>query len=111
MHLALLRGINVGGKAKLPMAALSAIFAQAGATGIRTYIQSGNVVFHHPEPEACVAEVTTAIAGTFGYPGRIVLRSADELHEAFHNNPFLKAGADPATLHLYFLADPRTRMP
>ena len=45
-YLALLRGINVGGKNKLPMKDLAALFVAAGCADVRTYIQSGNVVFH-----------------------------------------------------------------
>ena len=104
-HLALLRGINVGGKAKLPMKELSAIFAAAGATNIRTYIQSGNVLFESPLPDPLIALVTTEIARIYGYPGRIVLRSAAELNAAFNANPFAKAGKLRETLHVYFLAD------
>ena len=44
-NVALLRGINVGGKNKLPMADLAAMFREAGCDDVRTYIQSGNVVF------------------------------------------------------------------
>ena len=47
-HVALLRGINVGGKNVLPMKELAAMFGAAGCTGVLTYIQSGNVVFHAP---------------------------------------------------------------
>ena len=104
-HLALLRGINVGGKAKLPMKELVAIFAAAGAVNIRTYIQSGNVLFESPIPEPLIAQVTTEIARIYGYPGRIVLRSAVELTAAFKANPFEKAGASAETMHVYFLAD------
>ena len=104
-HLALLRGINVGGKGKLPMKELSAIFAAAGATDIRTYIQSGNVLFESPLPDTLIAQVTTEIARIYGYPGRIVLRSAAELNAAFKANPFVKAGTPAETLHVYFLAD------
>ena len=104
-HLALLRGINVGGKAKLPMKELSAIFAAAGATNIRTYIQSGNVLFESPLPDPLIALVTTEIARIYGYPGRIVLRSAAELNAAFNDNPFAKAGTPLETLHVYFLAN------
>jgi uncharacterized protein (DUF1697 family) len=104
-HLALLRGINVGGKAKLPMKELTAIFAAAGATNIRTYIQSGNVLFESPLPEPLIAAVTNEIARTYGYPGRIVLRSASELAAAYKSNPFAKAGTPIETLHVYFLAD------
>ncbi len=104
-YLALLRGINVGGKASMPMRELSAIFATLGATDIRTYIQSGNVIFAAPDPEAVVAAVTAEIATRFGYPGRIVLRSADELRDAWTHNPFPTPGARTAPLHVYFLAD------
>jgi len=105
MYLALLRGINVGGKAVLPMKDLAAIFAAAGATDVRTYIQSGNVVFQAADAEAVVARVTAEIAAKFGYPGRIVLRSGAELAAAYRGNPFAVAGVPVETLHVYFLAD------
>ena len=104
-HLALLRGINVGGKAILPMRELSAIFVASGATNVRTYIQSGNVLFESPLPEPLIEAVTKEIARIYGYPGRIVLRSAAELQAAYKSNPFHKAGAPIETLHVYFLAD------
>jgi uncharacterized protein (DUF1697 family) len=88
MHLALLRGINVGGKAKLPMKELAAIFSAAGATSVTTFIQSGNVIFEAAAPEKLVAAVTLEIARIYSYPGRIVLRSASELKAASKANPF-----------------------
>ncbi len=102
-YIALLRGINVGGKALLPMRELVTIFEAAGASGVRTYIQSGNVIFEHEDAEACVAEVTRAVAGRFGYPGRIVLRSAEEMWAAYEANPFAEASAE--MLHVSFLVD------
>jgi len=105
MHLALLRGINVGGKAKLPMKELTAIFADAGATNVHTFIQSGNVIFESATPEKIAAAVTLEIARIYSYPGRIVLRSAAELAAAFKSNPFAKGGAPTQPLHVYFLAD------
>ena len=75
-YIALLRGINVGGKAKLPMKELAAIFIAAGARDVVTYIQSGNVVFGSEQAETVVAQVTAEIARVYAYPGRIVLRSA-----------------------------------
>jgi uncharacterized protein (DUF1697 family) len=104
-HLALLRGINVGGKAILPMKDLVAIFSASGATAIQTYIQSGNVLFDATDPAAVAALVTAEIAARFAYPGRIVLRSAAELAAAYRANPFAKAGAPLEMLHVYFLAD------
>jgi len=104
-HLALLRGINVGGKAVLPMKELATIFAAAGASSVKTFIQSGNVVFEAADAEAVGAQVTMEIARVYGYPGRIVLRGAEELRKAYTGNPFAKAGAPVETLHVYFLAD------
>ena len=105
MYLALLRGINVGGKASLPMKELAAIFAAAGATDVRTFIQSGNVIFGAADASALVASVTVEIARVYGYPGRIVLRSAAELKAAYKANPFAKGAVSLDPLHVYFLAD------
>ena len=93
-HVALLRGINVGGKNKLPMKELVAIFAGAGCADVRSYIQSGNVVFHASEKLApCLpALVATAIAERFGWRVPVVMRTADELREVSEHNPFLAAG-------------------
>jgi uncharacterized protein (DUF1697 family) len=105
LQLALLRGINVGGNCSLPMKELAAIFAAAGASSVRTYIQSGNVIFEAGDPTLVTAQVTGEIARVYGYPGRIVLRSAEELRRAYAGNPFEKAGAPIDTLNIYFLAD------
>jgi uncharacterized protein (DUF1697 family) len=105
LQLALLRGINVGGNCSLPMKELAAIFAAAGASSVRTYIQSGNVIFEAGDPTLVTAQVTGEIARVYGYPGRIVLRSAEELRAAYQANPFAKAGAPVETLNIYFLAD------
>ena len=102
-HVALLRGINVGGKALLPMKDLVEIFTAAGAHDVRTYIQSGNVLFSTPKPEPLIAAVTAQIAAQFGYPGRIILRSAEQLRQVYSANPF--AGSPEESLHIYFLAD------
>ena len=105
MYLALLRGINVGGKASLPMKELAAIFAAAGAGEVKTYIQSGNVVFAAEDAAGVVERVTAEIKRVYGYPGRIVLRAGDELRKAYAANPFARAGAPEDSLHVYFLAD------
>lgn len=110
-HLALLRGVNVGGKNKLPMKDLAAMFAAAGCDDVRTYIQSGNVLFR-AEP-AVAAGVATAVAGAiahrFGYRTPVVVRTAEELRRAVARNPFLASGAAPEALHVLFLADEPAR--
>ncbi|MGH2369380.1 MAG: DUF1697 domain-containing protein [Chloroflexota bacterium] len=106
-HVALLRGVNLGGKNKLPMKELVAMFADAGCADVRSYIQSGNVVFRASESLAAQvpALVTATIAERFGFRVPIVLRTADELREVSEDNPFLAVGADPSALHVVFLAD------
>src|ERR1051326_504418 len=91
-HVALLRGINVGGKNKLPMAELAELFTTAGCTDVRTYIQSGNVVFHAGAELAprVPALISARIAEEFGLAVPLVLRSGAELAEVVAANPFLK---------------------
>jgi uncharacterized protein (DUF1697 family) len=106
-YVALLRGINVGGKNKLPMKDLVAMFCAAGCEDVEAYIQSGNVLFKARPPVA--AKVPAAIASTigarFGYRIPVVVRTAGEVEDVARSNPFLAAGQSPDTLHVAFLAD------
>jgi uncharacterized protein (DUF1697 family) len=106
-HLALLRGINVGGKNRLPMKDLAALFVAAGCTDVRTYIQSGNVIFAAtPAVSARVdALVTEQITARFGYRTPVVLRTVERLRDVVSHNPFLEAGVAEDKLHVLFLAD------
>lgn len=109
-HAAFLRGINVGGKHKLPMAELAALFRDAGCEDVRTYIQSGNVAFTAKPAVAkqLPARIAAAIEEAFGFGAPITIRSAAELRDVVAANPFLAAGCDPAQLHVAFLsAKPR----
>ena len=107
VHIALLRAINVGGTKKLLMAELRAMFEAAGCADVRTYIQSGNVVFRgEPVLAARIPELIEAeIAETKGFQVPVVTRTAAELDAVVGSNPFLEAGADPAKLHVGFLAE------
>jgi uncharacterized protein (DUF1697 family) len=106
-YLALLRGINVGGKNRLPMKDLIEMFVEAGCDNVRTYIQSGNVVFDSdPALSAPLPGLIAAgIADRFGYRTPVILRTAEQLGQVVSGNPFLKAGAPEETLHVMFLAD------
>lgn len=106
-YVALLRGINVGGKHRLPMKELAAIVGEVGATQVETYIQSGNVVFAASRAVATrLANATaSAIAERFGFDTPVIVRSADEVTAIVRDNPFVAQGADPDTLHVAFLAD------
>jgi uncharacterized protein (DUF1697 family) len=106
-YVALLRGINVGGKNILPMKELAQLFLDAGCREASTYIQSGNVLYNAkpalaPKVPALVAK---EIETRFGIRTRLVTRSKEELDEAIANNPFLKAARDEKPLSLIFLAD------
>jgi uncharacterized protein (DUF1697 family) len=102
---ALLRGINVGGKNLLPMQALAEIFAAAGATHVETYIQSGNVVFRASRPDVVAATVRSQIAARFGLQVPVVVRSAKEIAVVLTANPFLADEPDISWLHVMFLED------
>ena len=106
-YVALLRGINVGGKNRLPMRDLTCIFDEAGCRHIRTYIQSGNVVFEADSrsSEEIAGRVVAAIAERFGLAIPILLRTAAEMDDVARGNPFLEAGAPADALHALFLAD------
>jgi uncharacterized protein (DUF1697 family) len=75
VYVALLRGINVGGKARVEMARLKVVFEQLGCTQVLTYINSGNVLFVDPRPAATLVPlIEAAIEREFSLPVRVVLR-------------------------------------
>ncbi|HEY2430218.1 MAG TPA: DUF1697 domain-containing protein [Acidimicrobiales bacterium] len=102
---ALLRGVNVGGKNALPMADLRAIATGCGHTAVRTYIQSGNLVFDSATTSTAeVAEqLQSAIAAATKVHPDVVVRTRDELAAVVAGNPFLKRRAEPGHLHVVFL--------
>lgn len=106
-YVALLRGVNLAGKNRLPMKDLAEMFKEAGCSNVETYIQSGNVVFTASSKLAAgiPALIAAEIAKRFGYRTPVVLRSVEQLREVVQGNPFLKAGAAEDTLHVSFLAD------
>ncbi|HEY0703705.1 MAG TPA: DUF1697 domain-containing protein [Candidatus Acidoferrales bacterium] len=106
---ALLRGINVGGKHSVPMKELSALFTKCGCSEVATYIQSGNVVFcTTASSKLDAAMLATRIEKTFGFPVPVILRTAEELEAAVRRNPFPKADPDKERMHVSFLASEPT---
>ena len=99
-HIALLRGINVGGKNKVPMNDLAAAFTAAGCRDVQTYIQSGNVVFGASTEVA--GNAAESVAARFAVP--VLLRTAEELRSVVSDNPFVAAGVPEDQLHVVFLA-------
>ena len=103
---ALLRGINVGGRKPVPMSELRALFECLGHRQVSTYVQSGNVVFRTDgEEPALVAGLESALRETFGFDATVVMRSGDELALVARTHPFAANEPDPAKLHVFFLGD------
>ncbi len=104
-YIALFRGINVGGNNKLPMKELTAVLEGLGLKGIRTYIQSGNVVFQSQidDLQKLSAAITAAIAKRHDFAPKVLLLEAERLSSAIKANPYPEGEADGKTLHFNFL--------
>ncbi|MFH0935091.1 MAG: DUF1697 domain-containing protein [Pseudomonadota bacterium] len=103
-YIALFRGINVGGNNKLPMKELVTVLEGLGLKNIRTYIQSGNVVFDGKgEPAALAAKMGAAIKKSHGFEPKVLVLDAASLEQAIKANPFPEGEAEGNTLHFNFL--------
>ncbi len=103
-HVALLRGINVGGRNKVPMAALREVVTSLGHTGVTTYIQSGNVLFTAPgtSTRELAASLESAIGAAFGIWASVVVLTRDDLAKVLSDNPYSDE-ANPKLVHVVFL--------
>jgi uncharacterized protein (DUF1697 family) len=102
---ALFRGINVGGNNMLPMKDLAALLEALGLRDVRTYIQSGNVVFTASGTAGPLAgRIGAAVERRCGFRPQLLLLGTTELARALAANPFPEAAATPQFLHLWFLA-------
>jgi uncharacterized protein (DUF1697 family) len=102
---ALLRGINVGGRAKVSMGALRDLFADLGYADAKTYIQSGNVIFSASlrSPSRAAAEIARRIEDDLGVGCSVLLRTDQDLVAVLENNPYLADGVEVSTLYVAFL--------
>jgi uncharacterized protein (DUF1697 family) len=105
-HVALLRGINVGGRNKVAMADLRAVMTSLGYTEVATYIQSGNVVFTSTDTDTALmaANIEAGIAQALEVRPRVVVVSRHELAQVMRDNPY-SAEANPKAVHAVFLAE------
>jgi uncharacterized protein (DUF1697 family) len=107
-HVALLRGINVGGANIIPMAALRASFEALGLHEVSTYIQSGNVLFStDADPSRLCQRVENALSKQFGYRATVVIRSRPHMRRIVERAPD-GFGTDPARYRydVVFLKEP-----
>ena len=105
-RIALIRGINVGGHNSLPMTELTGILEALGASRVKTYIQSGNVVFQSvdDDPMRFAETLADAIHRRRGFKPWVLVLDAEILARAIAANPYPEAESDPTSLHLGFLA-------
>jgi uncharacterized protein (DUF1697 family) len=108
LFVALLRGINVGGTGLLPMKELAALCSSLGFHAVRTYIQSGNVIFESGLSEKEVrAHLENALAARMGKKIHVMVRTAAELRLILSSNPF--PNMEPARVGVAFLCEPPPR--
>ncbi|MGH3278414.1 MAG: DUF1697 domain-containing protein [Trebonia sp.] len=107
-HVALLRGINLGGKNKVAMADLRTLVAELGHTDVSTYIQSGNVLFTagpHADCAVVARAMTEAIAARLGVTAPVVVVTREELGQIHAANPFPDE-PEPKRVHAVVLSAP-----
>jgi uncharacterized protein (DUF1697 family) len=113
-YVAFLRAINVGGRNLISMAHLVEIFAAAGLRNVRTYIQSGNVIFDSVSANSTAVrkKIEKKLRETLGYEVPVALRQLSELQEMVKTDPFKRARAEvDAMLFVVFLADEPAHKP
>ncbi len=106
-HIALLRGINLGGHNRVAMSDLRQLCVDAGFADVRTYVQSGNVVFTstRDDPGAISHDLSARLRTDLGVAAAVVVRTVEEFAAVVAGNPFQQpAAADPTTVHAAFLS-------
>jgi len=109
-YVALLRGINVGGRNIVRMADLRTAFEESGFASVRSYIQSGNVLFESDRPHSALeSDIEAMMATRFGLPVVVVVRSRQEFRQVVEDAPD-GFGTQPDTHHsdVIFLKPPLT---
>jgi len=104
-YAAFLRGINVGGKNKIKMETLREIFAALGYKNVKTYINSGNVIFEtaKTDDDKLAAKIERAIQSEFSLSIKVMVRTISEIQYIIENNPFDGQFENDKDLHVFFL--------
>lgn len=105
-YIALLRGINVSGQKKIKMADLRDLLESEGLKNVRTYIQSGNVIFESRETAKALQEqIKSIIAKQYGFEVPILIRTPEEITQIIENNPFMDdESKDPTRTYFTILS-------
>lgn len=110
-QIAFLRGINVGGHNKLPMATLRSICEELGFENVRTYIQSGNIIFDHngPDKDSTLA-LESALQNHMGTAITVIMRSPEGLKRILDQNPFPEMHPAQVGVSLFKTTIPQTAL-
>jgi uncharacterized protein (DUF1697 family) len=106
-YVALLRGVNVGGRGRISMEHLRGVFVDLGYSDVASYVQSGNVVFAAKTSDTTILRSTLEekISDDLGVDASVLIRSAEQMKAVLHKNPFSGRTDDPTKLHVTFLGD------
>jgi Uncharacterized protein conserved in bacteria len=107
-YIAILRGINVSGNRMIKMDALRQLFSDMGFIGIKSYIQSGNIIFQSENDNDKTLEqtITEQILSRFGFDVPVIVIGREELRNIIEQNPYLSDKAKEGShLHVTFLAE------
>ena len=105
-YAALLRGVNLGARNRIAMADLRALIEELGGIDVRTYVQSGNVVFRSGLKAADLASsIESAIRERLGLEVVVLTRTDEQLRDVVAGNPFAGQSAGPKELQVTFLAE------
>ncbi len=104
--ISILRGINVSGHKLIKMNILKEMFERMGFENVKTYIQSGNVVFHCKPTETAMLgnRIADEILSHFGFAVPVIVLEKDELKQVSAQNMFIERGEDITKLHVTFLS-------
>ncbi len=104
-YVTFLRGINVGGKNKIKMETLREVFGSLGFETVKTYINSGNVIFETVETagKKLAAKIESAIEKEFALKIKVIVRKMSEIENIVANNPFAGQFENDKDLHVFFL--------
>ena len=110
-YISILRGINVGGQKKIKMEELKKLYESLGFKNVRTYIQSGNVIFECLDTNLAklIHQIEQNIKNSLGFNVIVFIRTKNEIQKLIKNNPFAKK--DLSKLYVIFLSDIKTKPP
>lgn len=106
-YVAFLRGINIGGKNKIKMETLREVCSALDFQNVKTYINSGNILFETKkyDDEKLAAKIARAIEKEFGLNIKVIVRTVDEIKEIAVNNPFDGDFENEKDVHVFFLEE------